>query len=47
MEVSGQNHFKEKEMQEAKWFEEPLQIAEEKREAKEKSKMERYTHLNA
>ena len=34
-------------MQEAKWFEEPLQIAEEKREAKEKSKMERYTHLNA
>ena len=35
-------------MQEAKWLsEEALQIAEEKREAKDKGERERYTQLNA
>ena len=38
---------KKKRCKKAKWFEEPLQIAEERREAKGKTKMERYTHLNA
>ena len=34
-------------MQKAKWPEEPLQIAEKKREAKGKGEKKRYTHLNA
>ena len=35
-------------MRKAKWlYEEALQIAEERREAKAKGKKERYTHLNA
>ena len=35
-------------MQKVKWFsEEILQMAEKKREAKDKGKKERYTHLNA
>ena len=34
-------------MQKAKWSEEPLQIAEKKREAKGKGEKKRYTHLNA
>ena len=38
---------KKKRCKKAKWFEEPLQIAEERRGAKGKTKMERYTHLNA
>ena len=38
---------KKKRCKKAKWFEEPLQIAEERREAKGKTKMERYTLLNA
>ena len=38
---------KKKRCKKAKWFEEPLQIAEERREAKGKTKMERFTHLNA
>ena len=44
---SDQNHTQEKEMQKAKWlFEEALQIAEKRREAKGKGEKERYTHLN-
>ena len=43
-----QNHSKEKETQEAKWWsEEALQIAEERRKAKGKGGRERYTHMNA
>ena len=34
-------------MQKAKWSEEPLQIAEKKREVKGKAEKERYTSLNA
>ena len=34
-------------MQKAKWSEEPLQIAEKKREAKGKGEKKRYIHLNA
>ena len=40
--------LKEKKCKKAKWFfEEALQIAEKKREAKGKGEKERYTHLNA
>ena len=43
-----QDHAQEKEMQKAKWlFEEALQIAVKRREAKGKGEKERYTHLNA
>ena len=39
---------KKKKCQKAKWFsEEDLQIAEKRREAKDKGEKERYTHLNA
>ena len=39
---------KEKKFRKAKWFsEEALQIAEKRREAKDKGERERYTHLNA
>ena len=39
---------KEKKSKKAKWFsEEALQIAEKRREAKDKGERERYTHLNA
>ena len=39
---------KKKKCKKAKWlFEEPLQIAEKRREAKSKEEKERYTHLNA
>ena len=39
---------KEKKCKKAKWFsEEALQIAEKRREAKDKGERERYTHLNA
>ena len=39
---------KKKKGKKAKWlFEEPLQIAEERKEAKGKGEKERYTHLNA
>ena len=39
---------KEKKCKKAKWlFEEALQIAEKRREAKGKGEKERYTHLNA
>ena len=39
---------KKKKCQKAKWLsEEPLQIAEKRREAKAKTEEERYTHLNA
>ena len=39
---------KKKKCKKAKWlFEEALQIAEKRREAKGKGKQERYTHLNA
>ena len=39
---------KKKKCKKAKWFsEEDLQIAEERREAKDKGVKERYTHLNA
>ena len=44
---SDQDHPQGKEMQKAKWSEEPLQIAEKKREAKGKGEKKRYTHLNA
>ena len=45
---SSQDHPQEKEKQEAKWLpEEAFQIAKERREAKGKEEMERYTHLNA
>ena len=38
---------KKKKFKKAKWPEEPLQIAEKKREAKGKGEKKRYTHLNA
>ena len=45
---SDQNHPKEKEMKKAKWLsEEALQMAEKRRETKDKGEKERYTHLNA
>ena len=45
---SDQDHPQEKEMQKAKWLsEEAFQIAEKRREAKDKGEKERYTHLNA
>ena len=45
---SDQDHPQENEMQKVKWLsEEILQMAEKKREAKDKGKKERYTHLNA
>ena len=45
---SDQNHPQEKEMQKAKWLsEEALQIAEKRREMKDKGERERYIHLNA
>ena len=45
---SDQEHPQEKEMQKAKLLsEEALQIAEKRREAKDKGEKERYTHLNA
>ena len=47
-EGSDQDHRQEKEIQKAKWlFEEALQIAMKRREAKSKGEKERYTHLNA
>ena len=43
-----QDHPQEKEMQKWKWLsEEALQIAEKRREAKDKGEKERHTHLNA
>ena len=43
-----QDHPQEKEMQKAKWlFEEALQIAVKRREAKSKGAKEQYSHLNA
>ena len=43
-----QNHPQEKEMQKVKWLsEEVLQIAEKRREVKDKGEKERYTYLNA
>ena len=43
-----QDYPQEKEIKKAKWlFEEALQIAEKKTEAKGKGEKERYTHLNA
>ena len=45
---SDQNHPKEKEMQEGKWFsEKALQTVEERREAKDKGERERYIQPNA
>ena len=45
---SDQDCPKEKQMKKAKWLsEEVLQIPEERREAKGKGEMERYTDLNA
>ena len=45
---SDQDHPQEKKCKKAKWLsEEPLQIAEKRREAKGKGEKERYTHLNA
>ena len=45
---SDQNHPQDKEMKKAKQlFEETLQIAEKRREAKSKGEKERYTHMNA
>ena len=45
---SDQNHPQDKEMKKAKrLFEETLQIAEKRREAKSKGEKERYTHMNA
>ena len=42
------DHSQEKEMKKAKWLsEEALQIAEKRREAKDKREKEIYTHLNA
>ena len=38
---------KKKKCKKAKWSEEALQIAEERREVKSKGEKERYTHLNA
>ena len=38
---------KKKKCKKAKWSEEALQIAEERRDAKGKKEKERYTHLNA
>ena len=42
---SGQNHPKEREMQEGKVVEKDLQIAVERREAKGKGERERYNYL--
>ena len=45
---SDQDHPQEKKCKKTKWlFEEALQIAEERREAKSRGEKERYTHLNA
>ena len=45
---SDQDHPQEKEMQNGKWLsKEALQIAEKRKEAKDKGEKERYTHLNA
>ena len=45
---SDQDHPQEKQCKKAKWlFEEALQIAEKRREAKGKGENERYIHLNA
>ena len=45
---SDQDHPQEKKSKKAKWQSgEPLQIAEERREAKGKGEKERYTHSNA
>ena len=43
---SDQKHSKEEEMQEGKVIGEALQIAEERREAKDEGEKERYTNLN-
>ena len=46
--VSDQSHPQKKQCKTVKWLsEEALQIAEERREAKSKGEMERYTQLNA
>ena len=46
--ASDQDHHKKKKCKKAKWlFEEALQIAEKRREAKGKGEKERYIHLNA
>ena len=43
-----QDHPKKKKCKKAKWLsEEALQLAEKRREAKDKGEKERYTHLNA
>ena len=42
-----QDHLQEEEMQKSKMFEETLQIAVKRREAKGKGEKERYAHLNA
>ena len=45
---SDQDHLQEKQMQKGKWLSEvTLQIAEKRREAKDKGDKERYTYLNA
>ena len=45
---SDQDHPQEKEMHKAKWLsEEPLQIAEKRKDMKGKGEKERYTHGNA
>ena len=45
---SDQDHPQEKKCKKTKWLpEEAFQIAKERREAKGKEEMERYTHLNA
>ena len=45
---NDQDHPQEKEMQKSKWLsEEALQIAEKRRQAKNKWEKERFTHLNA
>ena len=45
---SDQDHPQEKEMQNGKWLsKEALQIAEGRREVKDKGEKERYTHLTA
>ena len=47
-EAGNKTISKKKKRKKAKWlFEEALQIAERRREAKDKGKKERYTHLNA
>ena len=46
-EEKGINHFKEKKCKKAKWlYEEALQTAMKRRQAKGKGEKERYTHLN-